>query len=112
MPTYMLAYMSRDRSRGPIFPLEFTVHKMTRDTALLYGLSDRGVIAPGFRADLNIINFEQIGLEDPQMVYDLPAGGKRLIQKARGYVATICKGEVTYENGVHTGALPGRLLRA
>ncbi len=112
MPTYMLAYMSRDRSRGPIFPLEFTVHKMTRDTALLYGLSDRGVIAPGFRADLNIINFEQIALEDPQMVYDLPAGGKRLIQKARGYVATICKGEVTYENGVHTGALPGRLLRA
>ena len=112
MPTYMLAYMSRDRSRGPIFPLEFTVHKMTRDTALLSGLSDRGVIAPGFRADLNIINFEQIGLEDPQMVYDLPAGGKRLIQKARGYVATICKGEVTYENGVHTGALPGRLLRA
>jgi N-acyl-D-amino-acid deacylase len=112
MPTYMMAYMSRDRIRGPIFPLEFTVHKMTRDTALLYGLTDRGVIAPGFRADLNIIDFDQLALEDPQMVYDLPAGGKRLIQKARGYVATICKGEVTYENGVHTGALPGRLLRA
>ncbi len=111
MPTYMMAYMSRDRTRGPIFPLEFTVHKMTRDTALLYGLTDRGVIAPGFRADLNIIDFDQLALEDPQMVYDLPAGGKRLIQKARGYVATICKGEVTYENGVHTGALPGRLLR-
>ena len=111
MPTYMMAYMSRDRIRGPIFPLEFTVHKMTRDTALLYGLTDRGVIAPGFRADLNIIDFDQLALEDPQMVYDLPAGGKRLIQKARGYVATICKGEVTYENGVHTGAMPGRLLR-
>ena len=111
MPTYMLAYMSRDRTRGPIFPLEFTVHKMTRDTALVYGLNDRGVIAPGFRADLNIIDFDQLALEDPEMVYDLPAGGKRLIQKARGYVATICKGEVTYEHGVHTGAMPGRLLR-
>ncbi len=111
MPTYMMAYMSRDRTRGPIFPLEFTVHKMTRDTALVYGLNDRGVIAPGFRADLNIIDFDQLALEDPKMVYDLPAGGKRLIQKARGYVATICKGEVTYEHGVHTGAMPGRLLR-
>ncbi len=111
MPTYMLAYMTRDRVRGPIFPLEYTVHKMTRDTALVYGLTDRGVIAPGFRADLNIIDFDGLALEDPQMVYDLPAGGKRLIQKARGYVATICKGEVTYEHGVHTGALPGRLLR-
>jgi N-acyl-D-aspartate/D-glutamate deacylase len=111
MPTYMLAYMSRDRVRGPIFPVEYTVHKMTRDTALVYGLDDRGLIAPGMRADLNIIDFEQLALEDPQMVYDLPAGGKRLIQKARGYVATICKGEVTYENGVHTGAMPGRLLR-
>ena len=111
MPTYMLAYMSRDRRRGPLFPLEFTVHKMTRDTALLYGLTDRGVIAPGFRADLNIIDFEQLALEDPAMVYDLPAGGKRLIQKARGYVATICNGVVTYEHGAHTGALPGRLLR-
>ena len=111
MPTYMLAYMTRDRVRGPIFPLEYTVHKMTRDTALVYGLTDRGMIAPGLRADLNIIDFDQLALEDPQMVYDLPAGGKRLIQKARGYVATICKGEVTYEHGVHTGAMPGRLLR-
>ena len=111
MPTYMLAYMTRDRVRGPIFPLEYTVHKMTRDTALVYGLTDRGMIAPGLRADLNIIDFDLLALEDPQMVYDLPAGGKRLIQKARGYVATICKGEVTYEHGVHTGAMPGRLLR-
>ena len=111
MPTYMLAYMTRDRVRGPIFPLEYTVHKMTRDTALVYGLTDRGMIAPGLRADLNILDFDLLALEDPQMVYDLPAGGKRLIQKARGYVATICKGEVTYEHGVHTGAMPGRLLR-
>ncbi|MCC6709220.1 MAG: amidohydrolase family protein [Gammaproteobacteria bacterium] len=111
MPTYMLAYMSRDRVRGPIFPIEYTVHKMTRDTALVYGLTDRGLIAEGMRADLNIIDFDALALEDPEMVYDLPAGGKRLVQKARGYVATFCKGEVTYENGVHTGALPGRLLR-
>ena len=111
MPTYMLAYMSRDRVRGPTFSIEYTVHKMTRDTALVYGLTDRGLIAEGMRADLNIIDFDALALEDPEMVYDLPAGGKRLVQKARGYVATVCKGEVTYENGVHTGALPGRLLR-
>ncbi|MGR8920771.1 MAG: N-acyl-D-amino-acid deacylase family protein [Gammaproteobacteria bacterium] len=112
MPTYMLAYMSRDRTKGPTFPLEFTVHKMTRDTALVYGLTDRGLISPGFRADLNIIDFDELALVDPEMVYDLPAGGRRLIQKARGYAATVCAGEVTYENGEHTGALPGRLLRA
>ena len=111
MPTYMLAYMTRDRTRGPIFPLEFTVHKMTQDTALVYGLTDRGVIAPGYRADLNIIDFERLKLLDPEMIYDLPAGGKRLIQKAQGYVATVCHGQVTYENGEHTGAMPGRLLR-
>jgi N-acyl-D-amino-acid deacylase len=111
MPTYMLAYMSRDRSKGPRLGLEFTVHKMTQDTARVYGLNDRGVVAPGYKADLNIIDFEQLSLLDPEMVYDLPAGGKRLIQKARGYVATICNGEVTYENGEHTGAMPGRLVR-
>lgn len=110
-PTYMLAYMSRDRSKGPKLPLEFTVHKMTQDTALLYGLGDRGVIAPGYKADLNIIDFEALALEDPEMIYDLPTGGKRLMQKARGYLATVCNGEVTYKNGRHTGAMPGRLIR-
>lgn len=112
MPTYMMAYMSRDRTKGEIFPLEFTVHKMTQDTAQLYGLNDRGVIAPGMRADLNIINFDELKLHDPEMVYDLPAGGRRLIQKASGYELTMCHGEVTFEHGAHTGALPGRLLRA
>ncbi|MDA0822813.1 MAG: amidohydrolase family protein [Proteobacteria bacterium] len=111
MPTYMLAYMSRDRTKGEKFSLEFTIHKMTEDTAKVYGLYDRGVIAVGYKADLNIIDFETFALSDPEMVYDLPAGGKRLIQKATGYVATICNGEVTYENGVHTGAKPGRLVR-
>ena len=111
MPTYMLAYMSRDRTKGETFSIEFTVNKMTQDTALVYGMTDRGVIANGYRADLNIIDFDNLKLLDPEMVYDLPAGGRRLIQKSEGYVATICKGQVTYENGEHTGAMPGRLLR-
>ncbi len=111
VPTYMLAYMTRDRTKGDKMVLEQVVHKMTRDTALVYGLTDRGVIAPGFRADLNLIDYDALGLEDPHMVYDLPAGGRRLIQKAHGYIATICHGEVTYEHGEHTGAMPGRLIR-
>ncbi len=111
VPTYMLAYMSRDRTKGPLLPLEFTVHKMTQDTAQLYGMNDRGVIAPGFKADLNVIDFDQLKLGDPEMVYDLPAGGKRIVQKASGYTATINSGQVTYENGEHTGAMPGRLIR-
>ena len=110
-PTYMLAYMSRDRTKGETFSLEFTVHKMTQDTAEVYGFNDRGVIAPGYKADINIIDFDELALMDPEMVYDLPAGGKRLIQKARGYVATICNGIITYEHGEHTGAKPGRLVR-
>lgn len=111
VPTYMLAYMSRDRTRGPLLPLEFTVHKMTQDTARLYGMNDRGVVAPGYKADLNVIDFEALRLDPPEMVYDLPAGGKRIIQKAHGYTATINSGEVTYEDGEHTGAMPGRLIR-
>lgn len=111
VPTYMLAYMTRDRERGPKLNLERTVHKMTQDTARLYGLFDRGVIAPGMRADLNIIDYDALRLHAPEMVNDLPAGGQRLIQRADGYVATICAGEVTYENGEHTGAMPGRLIR-
>jgi N-acyl-D-aspartate/D-glutamate deacylase len=110
-PTYMLAYMTRDRVKGPKLPIEFAVHKMTQDTALLYGMSDRGVIAPGYRADVNVIDYDALRLVDPQMVYDLPAGGKRLIQRAHGYRSTICNGEVTYENGEHTGVYPGRLVR-
>jgi N-acyl-D-aspartate/D-glutamate deacylase len=111
VPTYMLAYMTRDRVKGETLPIEFVVHKMSRDTALLYGMHDRGLIAPGYRADLNLIDYDALRLDDPEMVYDLPAGGKRLIQRAHGYRATICNGEVTYENGEHTGAYPGRLVR-
>ena len=111
VPTYMLAYMTRDRTKGSTMPLELVVHKMTQDTALVYGLEDRGVIAPGYRADLNVIDYDALRLEAPEMVYDLPAGGKRLIQRAYGYRATICNGVVTYENGEHTGEFPGRLIR-
>jgi len=112
VPTYMLSYAARDRMRGATLPLEFVVHKMTQDSANVYGLRDRGVIAPGYQADLNLIDHDELSLEPPQVVYDLPSGGKRLIQQARGYVATIMRGEVTFENGEATGATPGRLLRA
>jgi len=111
VPTYMIAYATRDRSKGPTLPLEFVVHKMTQDTARVYGLFDRGLIAPGYKADLNLIDYESLSLHDPEMVYDLPAGGRRLIQRASGYLATIKAGQVTYRNGQHTGALPGGLIR-
>ena len=84
---------------------------MTQDTAHVYGLTDRGVISNGYKADLNVIDYDKVRLHDPEMVFDLPAGGKRLIQKADGYMATICGGVVTYENGIHTGEMPGRLIR-
>jgi N-acyl-D-aspartate/D-glutamate deacylase len=112
VPTYMLSYAARDRTRGDTLPLELVVHKMTQSSASVYGLRDRGVIAPGYQADLNLIDYDALGLEQPEMVYDLPSEGKRLVQKAHGYVATIVRGEVTFENGEATSAMPGRLLRA
>lgn len=111
VPTYMLSYFTRDRKRGPLLDLEFVVHKLTQDCAEVYGLYDRGVIAPGYRADFNLIDYDGLKLQPPEMVYDLPAGGKRLIQKAEGYRLTINSGLVTYENGEATGELPGRLIR-
>ncbi len=111
VPTYMLSYFARDRVRGPKLPLEFVVHKLTQDSAEVYGLKDRGVIAPGYLADLNLIDYDALRLHPPEMAYDLPAGGKRLVQKADGYRLTIKSGTVTYENGQPTGAMPGRLLR-
>jgi len=108
-PTYMLSHWARDRANG--LPLEFVVKKMTRDTAQLYGLEDRGVVAPGFKADLNLVDHEHLNLRLPEMVHDLPAGARRLIQRADGWKATICSGEVTFEDGEHTDARPGRLIR-
>jgi len=110
-PTFMLTHWVRDRTRGPRLTLEHAIHRQTAHTAAVYGLGDRGVVAPGMRADLNVIDFEQLSIDEPRMVYDLPANGPRLLQRADGYVATVCGGEVTWEHGESTGALPGRLIR-
>jgi N-acyl-D-amino-acid deacylase len=109
--TYMLTHWVRDRSRGERLPVELVVRKMTSDTASLYGLEDRGVVKPGYRADLNIIDLDGLVLHRPEMVYDLPGGARRLLQTADGYDATIVAGEVVMRNGVDTGARPGKLVR-
>lgn len=111
MPTSLLAHWGRDRTRGAKLPIEALVRKMTRDTAELYGLRDRGVLEPGKKADVNVIDFNRLNLRIPELVHDLPAGARRLIQKAEGYTATIVSGEVTFREGEHTGALPGKLVR-
>ncbi|MBW8483986.1 N-acyl-D-amino-acid deacylase family protein [Actinomadura parmotrematis] len=111
LPTTMLAHWARDRHRGPKLPLEHVVRMMTRDTAALYGLADRGTIAPGMRADLNLIDFDRVALRRPETARDLPAGGRRLLQRADGYLATFVAGVQTFADGEHTGALPGRLVR-
>jgi N-acyl-D-aspartate/D-glutamate deacylase len=87
------------------------VRLQTRATAETVGLLDRGLVAPGLRADLNVIDFDRLAVEPPTVGYDLPAGGRRLLQRARGYVATLVAGQVTYRDGEPTGALPGRLVR-
>lgn len=110
-PTYMLTHWVRDRQRGPTLPLEKVVSMQTRDTARLYGLNDRGVLAVGMKADVNVIDFERLAIQAPEMVFDLPANGRRMIQRARGYVATIVSGVVTWENGEATGEMPGKLIR-
>jgi N-acyl-D-aspartate/D-glutamate deacylase len=110
-PSYLLAHWGRDRNRGERLPLEFAVHRQTRATAETVGLLDRGLIAAGMRADINLIDFDRLAISPPEIVHDLPAGGRRLIQQARGYVATVVAGEVVFERGEHTGALPGQLLR-
>jgi N-acyl-D-aspartate/D-glutamate deacylase len=109
--THMLSYWTRDRTRGPKLPLEFAVKRLTRDNALALGLADRGLVAAGKKADLNVIDYDRLQVKVPVMRYDLPAGGKRLVQKADGYVATVVNGAVTYREGEATGALPGRLVR-
>ncbi len=110
-PTFMLEHWVRDRKRGERITLENAIKRQCRDTAMLYGLDDRGVLAPGFLADINVIDMDAIKLGRPWLAFDLPAGGKRLLQKADGYVCTIKGGEVTFENGIWTGATPGGLIR-
>ena len=111
-PTYVLNHWSRDRTRGEQLPLEWIVKQQTGGPAEFFGFSDRGVLAPGKRADINIIDFEALRPRRPEIVYDLPTGGRRFIQRADGYLATLLAGTVTFENGEHSGALPGRLVRA
>ena len=109
-PTTLLAHWGRDRAHGRL-DLPFLVHRQTQATARAVGLDDRGVLAPGMRADVNVIDAEALQARRPVMQHDLPAGGKRLVQGADGYVATVARGRVTYEGGEATGPLPGRLIR-
>ena len=111
MPTTMISHWTRDRSRGPQLPLEWVVRKQSRDTAALFGLHDRGVVEAGKRADINVIDHAAIKLRTPRLVHDLPAGGRRLLQHADGYTATIVAGQQTRDAGMDTGARPGRLVR-
>lgn len=110
-PTSLLTHWTRDRTRGPKLSLPFVVKQQCADTAAMVGLGDRGRIKVGLRADLNVIDYDRLTLLAPEIVHDLPAGGRRLMQRAAGYTATILVGEVTYRDGDPTGALPGRLLR-
>ncbi len=110
-PTFLLTHWARDRHRGEKLPLEYLVRKQSRDTAHLFGLTDRGTIELGKKADINVIDMNALRLLPARMAYDLPAGGQRLVQGASGYSATIVSGAVTRRDGVDTGARPGRLVR-
>ena len=110
-PTFMLQHWVRDRPRGGRLTLETAVKRQSHDTARVYGVDDRGVNAPGALADINVIDFDHLTLERPWLAFDLPAGGKRLLQRATGYRYTIKSGVVTFEDGTWTGATPGGVLR-
>ncbi len=110
-PTFMLTPWTRDRTRGPLLALEHVIHRQTRQTAELYGLRDRGLIAPGMKAHLNVIDYDALRFDAPRMAYDFPAGARRLVQRAQGYAATICSGVPTVIDDLFTGELPGRLIR-
>jgi N-acyl-D-amino-acid deacylase len=111
VPTFMLVHWGRDRRRGPRLPLELLVKRQTSETADFFGLSDRGRLAPGLRADVNLIDFDGLRLYQPELVNDLPSGGRRFVQRVDGYKATFVAGTPIFEEGEHTGALPGRLVR-
>ena len=111
IPTFLLTHWVRDRTRGEKMALEWVVKKQTADTAQLYGLGDRGTLTAGKKGDVNVIDLANMALHSPRVAHDLPAGGRRLLQEASGYVATIVSGEVIRRNGVDTGARPGTVLR-
>ena len=111
-PTYQLSYWTRDRARGETLPLSHVIHRATKRNADLFGFSDRGLIAPGLRADLNVIDYDNLRLGELELRHDLPAGGARLMQGAHGYVATFIDGVRTRDHDQDTGARPGRLVRS
>jgi len=112
VPTFMLMHWGRDRTRGPKLPLAQLVKRQTSDTADFFGLADRGRLAPGQRADVNLIDFPNLQVRKPELVHDMPAQGRRFVQRVTGYEATLCAGVPVFERGEHTGAMPGRLVRA
>jgi N-acyl-D-aspartate/D-glutamate deacylase len=111
MPTFIMTHWGRDRTRGDKMSLEFIVKSLTSSTANAFGMFDRGLITEGMIADINVIDFDELRLHRPEAVFDLPAGGRRLVQRAEGYEITIKSGEVIFNNGQHSGALPGKLVR-
>src|SRR5690606_11739502 len=111
MPTYLLTHWVRDRSRGARVPLEQAVRLQTGNTAAVYGFTDRGTLEVGKKADVNVIDLDGLTLHAPEMIFDLPAGGRRLTQRVDGYNYSIVSGAVTFEDGEETGARPGRLVR-
>jgi N-acyl-D-amino-acid deacylase len=111
VPTFMLTHWSRDRSRGPKLPVEMLIKRQTSETADFFGLSDRGRLTPGLRADINIIDYDKLQVQKPELVHDMPANGRRLVQRVDGYEATFVAGTQIFERGEHTGALPGKLVR-
>jgi len=112
MPTFLLTHWARDRKRGEKIPLEHAVRLQTGNTASVYGFADRGTLEVGKKADLNVIDFDRLHLHAPEMVFDLPAQGRRLVQRVDGYRATVVAGKVTFEDGEATGEMPGTLVRA
>jgi N-acyl-D-amino-acid deacylase len=112
VPSFMLSHWGRDRKRGPGLPLPQLVKMQTSETADFFGFKDRGRLRPGLRADVNIIDFDGLRLHQPEVVHDLPAGGRRLVQRVDGYRSTFVAGTPVFENGEDTGVRPGRLVRA
>ncbi len=110
--SFTLTHWTRDRRRGSLFPVAWGVKRLTNDNAAEMGLTDRGLLKVGLKADINVIDYDNMRLRRPEIVYDLPAGGKRLIQRTDGFEATIVSGVPVYRRGEATGALPGRLVRA
>ena len=110
-PTTLIQHWGRDRKRGKKIPLEKLISMQTFETSRLLGITDRGVLKEGYKADINVIDFENLTLHEPEVLHDLPAGGRRLVQRASGYEYTIVSGQIAFKDGESTGALNGRLIR-